>query len=44
MKITVNFDLCEANGVCEQFAPHSFALNNDDELEAASSVDRKSVG
>ena len=39
MKIDVNLDLCEANGVCEQFAPDTFALNDDDELEITPSTD-----
>jgi ferredoxin len=39
MNITVNWDLCEANGVCEQFAPDTFSLNDDDELVVAASVD-----
>lgn len=35
MKITVNVDLCEANGVCEQFAPNTFSLDDDDELQVS---------
>lgn len=33
MKITVDYDLCEANGLCEAFAPESFRLDDDDNLE-----------
>ncbi|MGB3771485.1 MAG: ferredoxin [Rhodococcus sp. (in: high G+C Gram-positive bacteria)] len=39
MDVVVNFDLCEANGVCEQFAPDTFTLNDDDELEVATPVE-----
>ena len=39
MNIVVNADLCEANGVCEQFAPDTFSVNDDDELVVATSVD-----
>ncbi|MGV8871304.1 MAG: ferredoxin [Rhodococcus sp. (in: high G+C Gram-positive bacteria)] len=39
MKVHVNPDLCEANGVCEQFAPDTFAVNDDDELVVASLTD-----
>lgn len=30
--IEVDFDLCEANGVCVGLAPDVFDLNDDDEL------------
>jgi ferredoxin len=33
MKIEIDFDLCEANALCEQFAPKSFRLDDDDNLE-----------
>ena len=32
MKVVVNYDLCEANGVCEKFAPEVFRLDDDDNL------------
>lgn len=32
MKVEVDTDLCEANGVCVQYAPEVFDLNDDDEL------------
>ncbi|MGA9873226.1 MAG: ferredoxin [Rhodococcus sp. (in: high G+C Gram-positive bacteria)] len=30
--VEVDFDLCEANGVCVGLAPEVFDLNDDDEL------------
>jgi ferredoxin len=33
VRIRVDRDLCEANGVCEQLAPAVFRLDDDDELE-----------
>ncbi|MFT3871711.1 MAG: ferredoxin [Nocardioides sp.] len=32
MKVTVDFDLCESNAVCEAMAPHYFELDDDDYL------------
>ncbi len=32
MKITVDFDLCESNGLCEAMAPEVFELDDDDYL------------
>lgn len=32
MKIVVNYDLCEANGVCEKFAPEVFHVDDEDNL------------
>jgi ferredoxin len=32
MKITVDFDLCESNGLCEGLAPDVFELDDDDYL------------
>ena len=32
MKLVVNYDLCEANGVCVKIAPDMFALDGDDNL------------
>ena len=32
MKVTVDHELCEANGVCTGFAPEVFDLDDDDEL------------
>ena len=33
MKIKVDFDLCESNGLCEGFAPDVFELDDDDYLQ-----------
>jgi ferredoxin len=33
VRITVDRDLCEANGLCEQLAPAVFRLDDDDVLE-----------
>ena len=33
MKITVDFDLCESNGLCEAMAPEVFELDDDDFLQ-----------
>ena len=35
MRVAVDLDLCEANGVCESHAPEVFHVNDDDELEIA---------
>lgn len=32
MKVTVDFDLCEANALCEALAPEVFELDDDDNL------------
>jgi ferredoxin len=33
MRIKVDFDLCESNGLCESFAPQVFELDDDDFLQ-----------
>jgi ferredoxin len=33
MKVIVDRDLCESNGVCEGILPEVFQINNDDELD-----------
>ena len=33
MKIKVDFDLCESNGLCEGLAPDVFELDDDDFLQ-----------
>jgi ferredoxin len=33
MKIEVDFDLCESNGLCEALAPEVFELDDDDFLQ-----------
>ena len=32
MRIVVDFDLCEANGMCEAVAPDVFEIDDDDNL------------
>jgi ferredoxin len=32
MKVTVDFDLCESNALCEALAPEVFELDDDDFL------------
>lgn len=33
MRVIVDRDLCEANGVCERLAPEVFRIDDDEELE-----------
>ena len=33
MRIIVDRDLCESNGVCEGLVPEVFQINDDDELD-----------
>ena len=33
MRIVVEYDLCESNGLCEEAAPELFRLNDDDNLD-----------
>jgi len=33
MKITVDFDLCESNALCEALAPTHFEIDDDDFLQ-----------
>jgi ferredoxin len=33
MRIEVDFDLCESNGLCEALAPEVFELDDDDFLQ-----------
>ena len=35
MRVSVDFDLCESNGVCESLAPQIFHLDDDDFLQVA---------
>lgn len=35
MKITVDYDVCESNAVCMQFAPDVFDVGDDDLLHVA---------
>jgi ferredoxin len=32
MKVIADYDLCESNGLCESFAPETFELDDDDNL------------
>ena len=32
MRVNVNYDLCEANGICVGIAPEAFDLDDDDNL------------
>ena len=32
MKVIADYDLCESNGLCEGFAPETFELDDDDNL------------
>lgn len=43
MKISVNYDLCEANGVCEEHAPDVFQLDDNDELNLLAEPDDESA-
>jgi len=33
MKVQVDYDLCESNGLCEALAPETFELADDDALQ-----------
>ena len=33
MRVKADFDLCESNGVCVDFAPETFRLDDDDHLQ-----------
>ena len=33
MKVKVDYDLCESNGLCEALAPEVFWLDDDDNLQ-----------
>ncbi|MBV8236128.1 MAG: ferredoxin, partial [Acidimicrobiia bacterium] len=33
MRVVVDRDLCESNGVCEGLVPSVFRINDDDELD-----------
>lgn len=33
MKVQVDFDLCESNGLCEAIAPETFQIDDDDYLQ-----------
>jgi ferredoxin len=46
MKIKVDFDLCESNGLCEGLAPDVFELDDDDflQLKAEDTTDENIEG
>lgn len=33
MKVSVDYDLCESNALCEGLAPHVFELDDNDDLQ-----------
>ncbi|WP_007025387.1 ferredoxin [Saccharomonospora iraqiensis] len=39
MEVVVDYDQCEANGVCEAVAPEVFELDEDDNLHLVGAVD-----
>lgn len=39
MEVVVDYDQCEANGVCEAVAPEVFELDEDDNLHLVGQVD-----
>ena len=43
MRVTVDFDSCEANGVCEGIAPGVFQLDDEDDLHLVGEVDESNV-
>ncbi|MFC4001981.1 ferredoxin [Prauserella oleivorans] len=44
MRIVVDYDLCEANGICEAVAPDVFELDDDENLNVKTGVDEENVG
>lgn len=43
MRITVDYDECEANGVCESLAPDFFELDEADDLHIIGQPDENSL-
>jgi len=37
-RIVVDWDLCEANGICEAMAPESFEIDDDDMMQVLDEV------
>lgn len=37
-QVSVNWDLCESNGVCEAMVPEMFVLDDDDQLQITDPV------
>lgn len=44
MNVIVDYDACEANGVCEGFAPDIFRLDDEDQLHVLAQPDVDSAG
>ncbi len=43
MKLNVDYDQCEANGLCEGYAPDVFELDDDDNLHVKLDVTEENV-
>ncbi|WP_034270610.1 ferredoxin [Haloechinothrix halophila] len=43
MNVIVDYDACEANGVCEGFAPDIFHLDEEDQLHVLAQPDEDSA-
>ncbi len=43
MNVIVDYDACEANGLCEGFAPDIFHLDDEDQLHVLAQPDAASV-
>lgn len=43
MRVDVDYDMCEANGVCEAIAPDVFELDDDDQLHVKSQPTSENV-
>lgn len=43
MRVTVDYDACEANGVCEGIAPDVFQLDEEDNLHLIGEPDEDTV-
>ena len=43
MRVSVDFDACEANGLCEGIAPDVFFLDEEDNLHLVGEPDEKTV-
>lgn len=44
MKVVVDYDMCEANGVCEAIAPEVFELDDDDQLHLKAQPSPDNIG
>lgn len=43
MRISVDYDACEANGVCQGVAPDVFLLDDDDDLHLLGQPDERTA-